>query len=154
MSGLRQYWLPYVASNLVALGLLFIAWRWSRVGQWLCALVFLWASITNATAAINQPHVYQEYAALTPFAVYKNFINGWFSAHAREMVLVIAVGQLAIAVLLMLPRPWRVLGVLGAIVFLMAIAPLGVGSAFPFSLTFIAAIVVMDRRRRNAPRPA
>jgi hypothetical protein len=44
--------------------------------------------------------------------------------------------------------------VLGAIIFLMAIAPLGVGSAFPFSLTFIAAIVVMDRRRRDARLPA
>jgi hypothetical protein len=149
MSGLRQYLVPYVASNLVALALLFIAWRRPRVAQWLCALVFLWASITNVTTAINRPHVYQEYAALTPVAVYKNFITGWFNAHAREMVLAIAVGQLAIAVLLMLRRPGRVLGVLGAIVFLMAIAPLGVGSAFPFSLTFIAAIVVMDRRRRN-----
>jgi len=154
MSALRQYWVPYVASNLVALALLFIAWRWSRVAQWLCALVFLWASITNATTAINRPHVYQEYAALTPFALYKNFITGWFNAHEREMVLAIAVGQMAIAVLLMLPRPWRVLGVLGAIIFLMAIAPLGVGSAFPFSLTFIAAIVVMDRRRRDARLPA
>jgi len=66
-------------------------------------LVFLWASITNGTTAINRPQVYQAYAALTPFSAYKDFITGWFSGHAREMVLAIAVGQLAIAVLLMLP---------------------------------------------------
>ena len=101
--------------------------------------------LTNATTAITRPQAYLDYAALTPVAVYRNFIIGWFSEHARWLVLTIAVGQLAIGVLLIRPRPWRVLGVLGAVVCLLAIAPLGVGSAFPFSLTFSAAIIVMDR---------
>jgi hypothetical protein len=69
MPGLRQYLLPYVASNLIALALLFIAWRWSRIAQRLCALVFFWASMTNATTAVSRPQAYLGYAALTPSAV-------------------------------------------------------------------------------------
>jgi hypothetical protein len=140
MLGLRQYIVPFVVSNLIALAMLFVAWRWPRVAQWSCALVFLWAAVTNAATAIARPQAYLEYAALTPFAVYRRFITGWFSGHTREMVLAIAGGQLAIAILLVRSWPWRALGVFGALVFLMAIAPLGVGSAFPFSATFSAAI--------------
>jgi hypothetical protein len=67
------------------------------------------------------------------------------------MVLAIAGGQLAIAILLVRSWPWRALGVFGALVFLMAIAPLGVGSAFPFSATFSAAILMMDGRLLESP---
>lgn len=111
MTDLKRYLLPYLASNIIALGLLLRRAGWPR-------------------------------------SAYAHFITGWFSRHIQDVVLAIALGQFAIAVLLIQRRPWRVLGVLGAMVFLLAIAPLGVGSAFPFSLIFIAAIVVMDRRRR------
>jgi hypothetical protein len=48
----------------------------------------------------------------------------------------------------------RRLGVASAAVFLLAIAPLGVGSGFPFSLTAIASLLVMERRLRPAPAHA
>ena len=88
------------------------------------------------------------YATLTPFALYRDFINGWFSTHVRDMVLPIE-GQLVIAILMSLPRPWRTFGAAGAIVFLLAIAPLGVGSGFPFSVTFGAAVIVANRDGRG-----
>jgi hypothetical protein len=149
MTELHRYLFPYLASNVIALGLLLVARRWPRNAQWACATIFLWAAIINATTAMLRPDVYLEYAALTPVPAYARFINGWFALHIQDMVIAIALGQFAISALLVMPRPLRVFGVLGAIGFLLAIAPLGVGSAFPFSLTFIAAIVVMDRRRRH-----
>jgi hypothetical protein len=148
MIDLRRYFLPYLASNVIALGLLFVARHWPRSAQLACATIFLWAAIINATTAMMKPQVYLEYATLTPVPAYARFITGWFALHIQDMVIAIALGQFAIAALLVQRRPWRVLGVVGAIIFLLAIAPLGVGSAFPFSLTFIAAIIVMDRRRR------
>jgi hypothetical protein len=148
MTDLKRYLLPYLASNVIALGLLVVARRWPRSAQWACATIFLWAAIINATTAMMRPDVYLEYAALTPVPALARFITGWFSRHIQDVVIAIALGQFAIAALLVQRRPWRILGVLGAIVFLLAIAPLGVGSAFPFSVIFIAAIMVMDRRRR------
>ncbi|HUF48452.1 MAG TPA: hypothetical protein VMM93_11600 [Vicinamibacterales bacterium] len=108
-------------------------------------LIFLWASVVNTQTALDEPRVYLEYAALTPSSRYRDFITGWFSQHITAMVVSIAAGQFAIAVLLALPRRWRLAGVIGAVTFLLAIAPLGVGSGFPFPLTFGAVIVVADR---------
>ncbi|NNM33152.1 MAG: hypothetical protein HKO53_08800, partial [Gemmatimonadetes bacterium] len=74
-------------------------------------------------------------------------ILGWFRDHTTALVLSIAAGQLTIAVLMALNATWGLrLGVIGAIVFLLAIVPLGVGSALPFSLIYGAALVVMVRR--------
>ena len=134
----------YVTANLIALAVFALAvWR-PAVARWVIAAVFVWASITNTMTALGTPDVYLGYATLTPSAWYRDFITGWFSGHIRAMVLSIAAGQMLIAALLAMPRPWRGLGVLGAVVFLAAIAPLGVGSGFPFSVTFGAAVVVAD----------
>lgn len=141
----REFLAPYLVSNLIALVMLGLAWRRPRVARWLMVAVFAWAAGTNARFALVSPEVYLEYATLTPSALYRTFIEGWFAAHVAPMVLAIAAGQALIAVFLAGPRAARWAGVLGAVVFLAAIAPLGVGSAFPFSLIFGAAIVLMHR---------
>ena len=59
-------------------------------------------------------------------------------------MLPIAAGQLAIALMLIVNRRiTRRIAVFGAVLFLLAIAPLGVGSAFPFSITYAAGLLVM-----------
>lgn len=88
----------------------------------------------NSSTALYNPSDYLNYA---PYAlpVYKDFIEGWFAQHIATMVFVIASGQACIA-LGMLAKGWIFkLACLGGIIFLLAIAPLGVGAAFPFSLT-------------------
>jgi hypothetical protein len=136
----------YLTANAIAFAVLALATWMPRVARWVIVAVFVWASVTNTRTVLATPAVYLEYAALMPVALYRDFITGWFSTHIPLLVLPIAAGQLLLAALLTMARPWRVAGVLGALVFLLAIAPLGVGSGFPFSLTFGAAVVIMDRR--------
>ena len=136
----------YAGANAVALGILALAfWRphWAR---WVWVSIFVWAALVNARTAQETPYVYLVYGALTPSELYQTFIAGWFSRHIAPMVLSIAAGQLAIALLLTGPLPARRLGVFGATIFLLAIAPLGVGSGFPFSLIAVASLIVMERR--------
>jgi hypothetical protein len=57
----------------------------------------------------------------------------------------IAVGQLAVAILVALRGRAAQLGLVGAIAFLLAIAPLGRGSAFPFSLVASLAAALLLR---------
>jgi hypothetical protein len=140
----RQYLIAYAVSNVAAVGILGAAFWRPRVARVLFVVLFLWASLTNATTAMRTPEVYVEYASLAISSFYRDFILGWFSEHVRLLVLPVALGQFIIAVLLMTPRPWRSLGVFGAVTFLVAIAPLGVGSAFPFSFTAGVALIVMD----------
>jgi hypothetical protein len=136
----------YMTANAIALVILFLAVRRPRAARWLSVAIFAWASVTNTWTALGTPAVYLEYADLTLSETYRTFILGWFSRHIEPVVLSIAGGQAAIALLLAVGRPWRRIGVAGAIIFLLAIAPLGVGSGFPFSLTFAAALLMIDRK--------
>jgi len=127
---------PYVIANTVALVMLVLAFWRPAAARWMGVGLFAWASVTNAVICLTEPWRYVEYATLTPFNAYREFILGWFGEHVAWVVLPIAVGQMAIAILLASrARNLRWLGVVGAIVFLLAIAPLGVGSGFPFSVT-------------------
>jgi hypothetical protein len=146
----REYLIMYAGANLIAVAILTLAYLRPRMARWLWVAIFVWAASVNTMTAAAEPWVYLAYADLTPSAVYHDFITGWFSAHIQPFVLSIAVGQVIIAILLSRGGDALRLGVAGATVFLLAIAPLGVGSGFPFSLVAIASLLVMERRLRPA----
>jgi len=139
-----------IASNVVALLILLVSWRWRNVGRFLFLILFLWAGQLNLRLAISAPSTYLEYArwAMEP---YRQFILGPFVRHVGIFVGAIAIGQLAIAVLVALRGRSVALGLTGAIIFLFAIAPLGRGAAFPFSLVtaFAVALLLRDRYDRT-----
>ncbi len=141
---LQEYLIPLLISNAVAILILIAAFKAPRWARWSIVLLFLWASFTNAYMATTKPQVYLDYAPMA-IPLYRSFILGWFAEHVRVMVTLIAIGQLTIAVLMSLRGIWLNLGMLGASIFLLAIAPLGVGSAFPFSLIMVAALYGLFR---------
>ena len=150
----QEYLVMYVSANLIALAILALAFWRPAAARWVWVAIFVWAASVNTLTAAREPWMYLAYGALTPSALYRDFIEGWFSTHVQPFVLSIAIGQLIIAILLSRGPEARKLGVAGASVFLLAIAPLGVGSGFPFSLTAIASLLVMERRVRPVPSPA
>lgn len=141
----QTLWIAYAVSNVVALFMLWASWRRARLGRLLYFLLFAWAAWANSTTALHNPSDYLNYTQYAwPF--YKSFIEGWFSQHITPMVLLIAAGQASIS-LGMLAKGWIFkLACLGGIVFLLGIAPLGIGSAFPFSLTAGAGLWLLYRR--------
>ena len=148
----QEYLVPYLIANLIALGIFALAFWRPAVIRWIWVAIFVWAATVNTMTAAREPWVYLVYGDLTPSALYRDFIAGWFSTHIQPFVLSIAAGQLTIAILLSRAGDARWLGVVGASLFLLAIAPLGVGSGFPFSLMAIASLLVMEWGLR--PRPS
>src|SRR5512138_71503 len=144
----QEYVVVYLVANAVGLGLLELGYLLPKVARWAWVAIFVWAATVNTWTAAIEPWVYLAYASLTPSEWYQAFITGWFSRHIPGVVLSIATGQLTIAMLLTRDGRARRLGVIGACIFLVAIAPLGVGSGFPFSLSAIASLVIMERRLR------
>ncbi|MGI9626825.1 MAG: hypothetical protein ACR2QM_08320 [Longimicrobiales bacterium] len=143
----REYLVPYLASNAIALSLLVTAFRKPVWVRWASVVIFSWAAWTNTRIALTNPLEYQGFAELAVFDLYRDFVSGWFRTHTAWLVVPIAAGQLGIAVLLLLKSRLAHRAAVGcAVVFLLAIAPLGVGSAFPFSLTYGLAMVVMACR--------
>ena len=139
-----EYKSAYLISNAIALALLALSFRRANWVRWLSVAIFGWAAFTNWRIAVTRPLDYQTFGDLTSFSLYRDFIHGWFKEHTAALLQPIAAGQLAIALMLIRNGPiTRRLAVLGAVAFLVAIAPLGVGSAFPFSITYGAALLVM-----------
>jgi|AntRauTorcE11897_2_1112592.scaffolds.fasta_scaffold00104_20 hypothetical protein len=133
MKGLDLYFISWVFSNLAGLLILFAAWKNHKIGRATFALLFGWAAWKNLTVVSETPDLYIEFAFLAiPF--YHDFILGWFSDHIAPVVSIIAIGQALIAFGMFMKGYWVKIACIGAIVFLIAVSPLGVGSAFPFPI--------------------
>ena len=146
MEALKEWLIPYIISNII-FGLSIIAAlkkpMWARI---FFAGFFLWACYFNSTSAINSPGIYLTYAKLDALPVYSNFIYGFFSQHITPIVFSIAVGQFLIALGLVLNKTWTKLACIGGIIFGLAIAPLGVGSAFPSTVSMAVAFLILHKK--------
>lgn len=149
----QEYLVMYLSANLIALVILALAYWRPGVVRWIWVAIFVWAAAVNTITAAREPWVYLAYGALTPSPLYRDFIAGWFSTHIQPVIVSIAAGQLTIAILLSRTGDARWLGIVGASIFLLAIAPLGVGSGFPFSLIAVASLLLMEWRLLPAPSP-
>ncbi|MGB5498750.1 MAG: hypothetical protein WBM77_07460 [Maribacter sp.] len=140
MDLLREFFIPWILSNSIAVLFLVAAILKTKFARLLFALLFAWACWLNYTTAHYNPEEYLNYARLTPFGLYHDFIKGWFKANIVSMVTLISFGQGLIAIGMLL-KGWVVrLAGLGAIVFFLAIIPLGIGAGFPATLLSAVAI--------------
>lgn len=137
-------WIAYSLSNMLALLLLWASWKkpaWARVGWF---LLFASAAWFNAHTALTSPALYTGYAQYAFFSIYENFINGFFAEHTTLFVLAIAVGQAGIAFGMVAGGKWLRVATFGGIVFLLSIAPLGLGAAFPATLIMAAGLLTLS----------
>jgi len=143
---LEDYLVPYIISNVLGLLLIVLSLKTPKISRWFFIVIFLASGIFNLATAANQPDVYLEYgkSAMVPF--YKNFIYGTFAENTQLFVSLIAVGQLAIGILLLTKKQLFRFGALGAILFLLAITPLGIGSAFPATFFMAIAMFVLFQK--------
>ena len=142
----REYFIPWIITNSIAILFLMSAIRKPKLARLLFVLLFIWACLINYSTAHKNPNDYLNYAALTPFDLYYDFINGWFKSHIISMVTLISIGQGFIAIGMLL-KGWivRAAGV-GAIIFFLAITPLGIGSGFPATLITSLAIYIILKK--------
>jgi hypothetical protein len=134
MDELHEYLVPYLISQVVSIIILFAAWKRTRWARWLFSVLFLWASATNMYIGLTDPDSYLDNARFA-IPLYQDFINGWFSHYNHIIIPLIAVGQFFISIGMVLHSWWVKIACIGSIIFLLSIAPLMLGAAFPFSIT-------------------
>jgi hypothetical protein len=136
-------------SVIAALVLVLVCWHWRPVGRLFFALLFLLAAQFNFRLAMTRPDDYLGFAPLAYLEVYRQFILGFFAEHTAVIVALIAVGQALIGALVLLSGRSLRLGLVGAIVFLVAVAPLGTGAGFPATLilAWAAGLLLMGQDR-------
>ena len=143
----REYLIPFIISNVFAILMVFAGWHRPRAARYIWAFVFTIASATNFIIATNYPWSYvTRYAPTAVFGFLRVFIEGWFSDHAQWVVMFIAFLQLLISAGLILGGFPRRIAIGAGIVFLISIAPLGFGSAFPAPLIMAAALGILAIR--------
>ena len=135
-----SFLIAYIISNVTAIGFLLISRKWPLAGRLFFSILFAVASWVNWTTSQSSPQFYLYYAG-SATELYRNFILGWFSRNIPVVVGSIAVLQLLIALGLLLKGRIYQVAVIGATIFLLAIVPLGIGSAFPCSLTMALTLV-------------
>lgn len=142
----------YMISNAIAILLLFLAWRRPLAATISMTLLFIGAAIFNMITAVFVPDKYMAFADVAALPVYERFINGYFSQHVRSIILSIAVLQLLAGIFMLAPRGWSAAAFAGAALFLLAIAPLGAGAAFPCSLLLAVACIILLVKGRKGER--
>jgi len=146
MDALKQYLFPFLISNLLCGRCVLASLIKPLLARIFLALVFLWAGWVNSGYAIRNPAIYLEYKDLTPLPVYREFIKGFFALHTRMIVIMIAFFQFMIFIGMLTKNGWFRLACLGGIIFGIAIAPLGIGSAFPATLLMAWAFYILFRK--------
>ncbi len=147
---MNDFLLPFLISNSIALLLLIFSFRWTIVAKYLWAFIFLAAGGINLFFSQSKPDIYVQSFGPPAIDLYQRFIYGFFSQYTEFMVLTIAIGQLLVGVLLLCHNKLFRLGILGGTVFLLAIAPLGIGSAFPATLLGAISLVVLLQQTKYA----
>ena len=138
--------IPYLVTNAIALVLVFLAFKRHRLTRLIFILIFLLAGLFNIYTVITQPDFFNHYADKAFLDIYRSFISGYFSQNIQEVVATIGLGQIIVAILLSAGGRWVHLGVIGGVIFFIALIPLGVSAAFPAMLLFILALILMQYR--------
>jgi len=146
---LPEYWLPYVITHAITFLLIFICYKWPKIGKVAWGIIFILAGIFNIYTGISNPQAYLGYGSHT-VDFYKKFINGIFSSYTSLIVFLIASGQILVGIFLFMKRTPFFWGILGGIIFLVAISPLGIGSAFPSTLLMAISLVLLHIRYKKA----
>ncbi|QIP15140.1 hypothetical protein G8759_22200 [Spirosoma aureum] len=142
--------IAYVVVNIFSVTQLIGSYRWPAITRVLFFLLFSLAAFVNIRNALETPWVYQSYADYA-VPMYSRFILGPFDSFTTPIVLSIGIGQILIAFSMFMKGDWFRLGCLGGLVFCVAIAPLGFGSAFPSSLLFAMAFYQLFQSQNPKP---
>lgn len=139
--------LPFTITNIVALFFVISAMKWPTIARVLIASIFVGAFAFNLFTAFNNPAAYLEFGEFTASRFYRSVILGPFSEHVQLYVTVIAVGQLLVGIFVCYKGQLMNIAMVGGIVFLLAICPLGAGSAFPAPLIMAMGFVILMFRK-------
>jgi hypothetical protein len=144
-----EFFVPWLVSNIVSTVLILTALTWPRATRVLFVGIFMLAGLFNIYSGISAPHWYLTYAETAILPIYYQFIVGEFAHHPTAYVVAIGLGQLIVGALLTRDGRLYSLGTIGGVIFMLAITPLGIGSALPAPLLLATALVITGRRLRS-----
>ena len=148
------FWVGYWASNIGGAVIAVTGWKFTRIARFLLASLFAWACWFNLDTVAETPEVYVDYAWLTPFQWVSELMTGWFAANVTAIVTAVSIAQGLIALGLLLGGIYARIAAIGTMLFLLAVLPLGIGSAFPAPILMAIGAFFVYRNTENGKRKA
>lgn len=145
----QSVWIPYIITHCLTFLLIFICYKWPKTGKAAWGIIFVAAGIFNLYTVNSNPQAYIDYSqyAVGP---YQKFISGIFSSYTSVFVSLIALGQILVGIFLLSKKRFFLWGIVGGIIFFIAISPLGIGSAFPSTLFMAISLIILYLRQKKA----
>ena len=143
----QEYLVPFILTNIISIILIIVSIKWIDAGKIIFAVIFLFACGFNVYNVINHPDSYLEFGKTAKLFFYRDFIFGDFRDNIIIYIIIIAVIQLMISFFLFTESFLTNYGFTGGIIFLVLIAPLGLGSAFPSTLLMALALYIIYAKR-------
>lgn len=140
-----------IASNAFAVVLFALALYRPNAARKIVGTGFILAGVVNCWFGLRDPQAYVRAFAPQATKVYHDFILSAFAQNPARLVLQLAGVQFVIGALVLTRDPWVKLGLVAMIEFLIAISPLGRGSAFPAPLILAATMAALCFRKWPAP---
>jgi hypothetical protein len=144
----HAYLIGYIVSNAFAIVLFILAATHPKFARFFFFLLFAGSGWFNWKNALQSPADYLNFSGGS-LNIYSSFISGWFSENILLVIGIIASCQILIAVSMLLKSYIYKTGVIGAILFLVAIMPLGIASAFPATLIMACAMVLLLKGKHD-----
>jgi hypothetical protein len=118
-----------------------LSWFWKTAGRLAFTLLFLWAGVYDFRTAFVRPQEYVSFVRISYFS----FLLQFFLRHTTGIIVAIAIGQLAIGILVSLRGLPVKVGLWGAVLFLLGVAPLATVVGFWARLIMAFAALLLLR---------
>jgi hypothetical protein len=141
----NEYFILWAVTNIISLVLIGFCYKWPSLGSFIWGIIFLFAGVYNGFTAMHLPESYQIYSE-TAVYYYQEFIKGIFAEQARVFIMFIVLSQLLISFGLFFKENFYKIALIGAMIFLIAITPLGIGSAFPATLLMTISLFILYKK--------
>lgn len=146
MKNIQEFLYPLIITNLIALLFLILAFISVKACKILFSILFTGASFFNIYTALTNPEAYLEMGKYSLLEIYKVFIYSVFTDYTTLFILLISIGQIFIGIGILFTGNILKLSIYGGIIFLVCIAPLGIGSAFPSTLIMAISFIIIFRK--------
>lgn len=133
----------YIIANMISLLILIATIAKPPIARFLLSLIFTGSGVFNGIMAILHPDQFLTYGDMAVFPVYEQFIYKALGGNPTYFILAIAVCQLITGILIASRDSLLKTGLIAATIFLLAIAPLGAGAAFPCTLLLAVACIIL-----------
>jgi hypothetical protein len=152
MSIPQEYLVPFIVTNVVSILLIYMSVKWTMTTKIVFAVIFFLAFVFNLYNVLNNTDSYLEFGKTSLLFFYRDFIFGDFRDNIILYIIIVAVFQLFLSFCLFTESILTEYGIIGGIIFLVLIAPLGIGSAFPSTLLMALALYIVYVKRQKAFR--